>query len=171
MQVVSGPLGSERVHFEAPAASRLSGEMAKFLNWFEEASDIDPVLKAGVAHLWFVTIHPFEDGNGRITRAIADMALARSELTAELFYSMSSQIRAERVRYYELLEATQRGEVDITQWLLWFLNCLGRAFEGAEKTLLSVLSKARFWDKLRDKPLNERQHNMINRLLDGFQGT
>jgi Fic family protein len=170
MQVISGPLGRERVHFEAPAASRLSGEMERFLYWFEKASDIDPVLKAGVAHLWFVTIHPFEDGNGRIARAISDMALARSELTAERFYSMSSQIRSERVRYYELLEATQRGELDITQWLAWFVGCLGRAFEGAEKTLASVVLKARFWDRLRDKPFNERQHKMINRLLDGFEG-
>lgn len=170
MQAISGPLGRERVHFEAPAASRLSGEMERFLYWFEKASDIDPVLKAGVAHLWFVTIHPFEDGNGRIARAIADMALARSELTAERFYSMSSQNRSERVRYYELLEATQRGELDITQWLAWFVGCLGRAFEGAEKTLASVVLKARFWDRLKDKPFNERQHKMINRLLDGFEG-
>jgi Fic family protein len=170
MQAISGPLGRERVHFEAPAASRLSGEMERFLYWFEKASDIDPVLKAGVAHLWFVTIHPFEDGNGRIARAIADMALARSELTAERFYSMSSQIRSERVRYYELLEATQRGELDITQWLAWFVGCLGRAFEGAEKTLASVVLKARFWDRLKDKPFNERQLKMINRLLDGFEG-
>lgn len=170
MQVVSGALGRERIHFEAPVASRIPLEMSCFLSWFEERVDLDPLLKAGVAHLWFITIHPFDDGNGRIARAIADMALARADGIAERFYSMSSQIRTERARYYELLEATQRGGLDITQWLLWFFSCLGRAFEGAEKTLAAVLMRAGVWDRLKDKPLNERQHRMIHRLLEGFEG-
>ena len=169
MQVVSGPVGSERVHYEAPAASRLDAEMTAFLHWFEPAAP-DPVLKAGVAHLWFVTNHPFEDGNGRIARAIANLALARAEGTAQRFYSMSAQIRAERKAYYEALEATQTGNLDITAWLLWFIACLDRAFDGAETILASVMRKARFWEALADQPLNERQRKVLNRLLDGFEG-
>jgi Fic family protein len=170
MQVISGPIGRERVHYEAPKASRLESEMAAFLKWFGEDTAHDPVLKAALAHLRFVTIHPFDDGNGRIARAIADMALARSEQSPQRFYSMSAQIRLERDAYYEVLEATQKGDLDITAWLVWFLDCLDRAIEGAERTLASVLRKARFWESIRDQPLNERQRNMINRLLNGFEG-
>ena len=170
MQVVSGPLGRERVHYEAPNAARVAQEMKAFLTWFEGGNGIDPVLKAALAHLWFVTIHPFDDGNGRIARAIADMQLARSEKSAQRFYSMSAQIRAERNAYYEMLEATQKGGLDITPWLEWFLACLGRAFEGAEGILASVLRKARFWERHAGAGFNERQRDMLNRLLDGFEG-
>ena len=170
MQVVSGPIGRERVHFEAPGASRLKGEMRGFEKWFNGRESIDPVLKAAVAHLWFVTIHPFEDGNGRIARAIADMALARSEGTPRRFYSMSAQIRAERKAYYDILEATQKGDLDITAWLHWFLSCLDRAFTGAEDILASVLRKARFWDQHARDALSDRQRKVLNRLLDGFEG-
>lgn len=169
MQVVSGPAGRERIHYEAPTADRLDAEMGAFLHWFETAAP-DPVLRAGVAHLWFVTNHPFDDGNGRIARAIADLALARAEGTAQRFYSMSAQIRAERKAYYEALEATQTGNLDITAWLLWFIACLDRAFDGAETILASVMRKAHFWEALADQPLNERQRKVLNRLLDGFDG-
>lgn len=170
MQVVSGPIGREHVHYEAPAAPTLDHEMAAFLDWFEAKQNIDPVVKAGIAHLWFVTIHPFDDGNGRIARAIADLALARSEETAQRFYSMSAQIRAERKTYYDLLEATQKADLDVTGWLAWFLDCLDRAFDGAEQILSSVLAKAQFWDRHSEVSLNERQRAMINRLLNGFVG-
>lgn len=170
MQVVSGAVGRERVHFEAPDAQRLPKEMSTFLDWFNGGPPMDAVLKAGVAHLWFVTIHPFADGNGRIARAIADMTLARSEATAQRFYSMSTQIRAERAAYYSILEHTQRGDLDITKWLTWFLDCLDRAFTGAEQLLGEVLQKAAFWNTHRDAALNERQRLMLNKLLDGFEG-
>jgi Fic family protein len=170
MQVVSGPAHKERVHFEAPEAARLDAEMEALLQWFDAREDIDPVLKAGVAHLWFVTIHPFEDGNGRIARAIADMALARSERITQRFYSMSAQIRRERKAYYDILETTQKGGLDVTAWLEWFLACLDRAFEGAETILAAVFVKARFWEVHASTTLNERQRVMINRLLDGFEG-
>jgi Fic family protein len=170
MQVVSGPIGRERVHYEAPTAGRLKSEMRAFLKWFNSDESIDPVLKAAVAHLWFVTIHPFEDGNGRIARAIADMALARSEHSPRRFYSMSAQIRAERKTYYDMLEATQKGDLDITAWLQWFLSCLDRAFDGADVTLASVLHKARFWEANANAKLNDRQRRMLNRLIDGFEG-
>jgi len=170
MQVVSGPLGREHVHFEAPSADRLKREMTIFLKWFETRSDMDPVLKAGLAHLWFVTIHPFEDGNGRIGRAIADMALARAEETSGRFYSMSAQIETERKQYYLHLEQSQRGGVDVTSWLEWFLNCLGRAINGAENELAGVLRKAKVWERINEAPVNERQRIVINRLLDGFEG-
>ena len=170
MQVVSGPIGRERVHYEAPDFDRLEAEMDAFLAWFNAASATDPVLKAAVAHLWFVTIHPFDDGNGRIARAIADMALARSEGSAQRFYSMSAQIRLERQDYYAALEATQKGDLDITVWVEWFLNCLDRAFDGAEATLGAVMRKARFWEALAGQTLSERQNKVINRLLDGFEG-
>jgi Fic family protein len=170
MQVVSGPIGKERVHYEAPPAARLRGEMKKFLDWFEKESSTDLVLKAGIAHLWFVTIHPFEDGNGRIARAIADMVLARSERSPQRFYSMSAQIQQERKAYYEILEATQKGDLDITSWLEWFLACLWRAFDHAETILAAVLNKARFWDRFAGKEFNERQRSMINRLLNGIDG-
>ncbi len=172
MQVVSGPIGRERIHFEAPAAARLESETIGFLDWFnDEPGGIDPVLKAAVAHLWFVTIHPFDDGNGRIARAVSDMALARSEQTAQRFYSMSAQIRQERQTYYNLLEATQRqGNLNITGWLTWFLACLGRALDRSEETLANVLRKARFWERHADTVFNMRQRAMLNRLLDGFEG-
>jgi Fic family protein len=170
MQVVSGPIGKERVHYEAPAADRVRDEMKKFLEWFENDNSTDLVLKAGVAHLWFVTIHPFDDGNGRIARAIADMVLARSEHSPQRFYSMSAQIRQERKSYYEILEATQKGELDITRWLEWFLECLGRAFDRAETILATVLSKARFWESFAAVELNERQREIVNLLLNGFEG-
>jgi Fic family protein len=170
MQVVSGPMGRERVHFEAPSADRLQQEMTAFLHWFRASNGIDPVLKAGVAHFWFVTIHPFEDGNGRIGRAIADMALARAEGTAERFYSMSAQIEAERKEYYLHLERSQRGGVDITSWLEWFLGCLGWAVAGAETEFASVLRKAKVWERINAQPVNDRQRKIINKLLDGFDG-
>ena len=170
MQVVSGAIGKERVHYEAPAADSVRDEMRKFLEWFEKDSSTDLVLKAGVAHLWFVTIHPFDDGNGRIARAIADMVLARSERSPQRFYSMSAQIRQERKAYYEILEATQKGDLDITRWLEWFLECLGRAFERAETILGTVLNKARFWERFTNIEFNERQREIVNRLLNGFEG-
>jgi Fic family protein len=170
MQVVSGPEGRERVHYEAPVAGRLDAEMQAFLDWFNGADDTDPVLKAALAHLWFVTIHPFEDGNGRIARAIADMCLARSEDSTQRFYSMSAQIRLERDAYYDILEVTQKGDLDITPWMEWFVGCLDRAFDGAEKTLAIVFKKADFWKKHSATPLNDRQRDIINRMLDGFDG-
>lgn len=170
MQVVSGPVGRERVHFEAPAAGRLEQEMRRFLDWFNGDLTTEPVLKAAEAHLWFVTIHPFDDGNGRIARAIADMALARSERSSQRFYSMSAQIREERGDYYRILEQTQRETMDITPWMEWFLACLTRAIDGTQTTLSGVIAKAHYWEKLRDVPLNDRQRLVINRLLDGFEG-
>src|SRR6266545_4685126 len=170
MQVVSGPIGKESVHFVAPAAARLEREMAAFLDWFNRPADINEVLKAALSHLWFVTIHPFDDGNGRIARAIADMALARSENSSQRFYSMSAQIRQERNTYYGILEATQKGDLDITPWLEWFLGCLDRAFDGSESIFANVLKKARFWERHATAALNERQRDMLNRLLEGFEG-
>ena len=170
MQVVSGIIGREKVHFEAPEASRLDSEMQSFLAWFHSTGDLDPVLKAGIAHLWFVTIHPFEDGNGRIARAIGDMALALADGTHERFYSLSSQIEAERKRYYDELESAQRGGLDITAWLQWFLACLDRALDGAEESLAAVLFKARVWGKVNQRPTGERQRKVLNRLLNGFVG-
>jgi Fic family protein len=170
MQVVSGPVGKERVHFQAPAAERVDHEMRLFLDDFNAGTDMDPVLKAALAHLWFVTVHPFDDGNGRIARAIADMALARSENSPQRFYSMSAQIRQERDAYYDILEQTQKGTLDITPWMEWFLGCLGRAIDGAQTTLAAVLAKARFWEAMAGVALNERQRLVVNRLLDGFEG-
>src|SRR5579863_6182034 len=170
MQVVSGPIQRERVHFEAPAAARLPEETKQFLKWFNAAAHGDAVMKAALAHLWFVTIHPFDDGNGRIARAIADMALARSEGSPQRFYSMSAQIQKDRAAYYDILQQTQRGPLDITPWMKWFLGCLGRAIDGAQIVLKSVLSKARFWEKFSATPLNDRQRKVVNRLLDGFEG-
>jgi Fic family protein len=170
MQVVSGPMGRERVHFEAPHANQVAAEMKAFLTWFNAKDALDPVVKAGVAHLWFVTIHPFADGMGRIARAIADLSLARSEGSTQRFYSMSTQIRTERTTYYFLLESTQRGDLDITPWLQWFLACLDRAFTGAETILSVVLNKAEFWNAHKDANLNARQKLMLNKLLDGFDG-
>lgn len=170
MQVVSGPVGRERVHYQAPEAKNVAREMKRFLTWFNERDGLDPVLKAALAHLWFVTIHPFDDGNGRIARAISDMALARAEHSAQRFYSMSAQIRRERNAYYDILEATQKGNLDITPWFQWFLDCLDRAFDGAENILAAVLKKARFWEAHTGASFNDRQRYVLNRLLDGFEG-
>lgn len=171
MQVVSGPIGREKIHFQAPSADRLELEMQRFLQWFEKKHDIDPVIKAGIAHLWFVTIHPFEDGNGRIARAISDMALARADETVNRFYSLSSQIEAERKAYYAQLENQQRSTTDITNWLRWFLDCLGRAIANTETSLGYILFKARFWSMLNEQPVNERQRYIINRMLEeDFEG-
>ena len=170
MQVVSGPIGRERVHFEAPAAATIGAEMGVFLDWFNARAETDEVLRAALAHLWFVTIHPFDDGNGRIARAIGDMALARSEGSPQRFYSMSSQIRRERTAYYRVLERTQRGTTDVSDWMDWFLACLGRAIDGAETTLAAVLRKARFWERHAVLAINDRQRLVVNRLLDGLEG-
>ncbi len=170
MQVVSGPSDRQRVHFEAPEAARVPEEMDAFLSWFNAPPREDPVIRAALAHFWFVTIHPFEDGNGRIARAIADLALARADGQAERFYSMSAQIETERNEYYSILEGCQKGEVDITLWLDWFLRCLERSLEQAEETLAAVLHKARVWKRIGSGPINERQRSLINRLLDGFEG-
>ena len=170
MQVVSGPVGHQQVHYEAPPADRVSSEINKFLHWFEQPDDIDPLIISSLAHLWFVTIHPYDDGNGRIARAIADMALARCEKTNQRFYSMSAQIRIEQKDYYDVLEWTQKGDLDVTQWQDWFLNCLLRAIKGAQDTLSDVLTKARFWERFAKEPFNQRQIKILNRLLDGFEG-
>jgi Fic family protein len=171
MRIVSGPFGKVKVHYEAPAASLIERDMSAFLAWANDADDkTDAVLRAALAHFWFVTIHPFDEGNGRIARAIADWALARSEGSSQRFYSMSAQIRRERNDYYEILERTQKGTLDVTPWMEWFLGCLGRAFEGTETTLAAVLRKARFWESHARATLNERQRAILNRLLDGFIG-
>ena len=170
MQVSSDPIGKEKVHYQAPPAKQVNREMQTFITWFNRKDSVDPVLKAAMAHLWFVTIHPFEDGNGRIARALTDMILARSESSPQRFYSMSAQIRVEQKAYYEILETTQKGNLDITEWLEWFLDCLEHAFEGAETILADVLEKARFWERHGAKPFNDRQRKILNRILDGFEG-
>jgi len=170
MQVVSGPMGKQTVHYQAPDSDLLSDEMSAFFNWFNNRNDLDPVLKAAVAHLWFVTIHPFDDGNGRIARAIADMQLARSDDSNQRFYSMSAQIRKERNAYYAMLEETQKNSLDITQWLEWFLECLNRALEATDETLAVVFKKARFWERHGNVAFNDRQKLLLNKLLDGFEG-
>ena len=170
MQVVSGYIGREKVHFEAPDAERLDFEMQRFLEWFNSPPSMDPIIRAGVAHLWFVTIHPFEDGNGRIARAIADCALASADSCSQRFYSMSSQIERERKDYYTILERTQKGDLDITHWLKWFIGCLGRALEASDEMVASVLVKAGVWRHANQYVLNERQRSIINRLLDDFKG-
>lgn len=172
MQVVSGAFGRERVHYEAPPAARMPSEMARFLDWFNGDDGLDPVMKSGIAHLWFVTIHPFEDGNGRIARAIADLALAKAERTGQRFYSMSSQIMRERDAYYDALEKSQRGGTDVTRWLVWFAGCYARAIDRAETMVADVLAKAEFWQKFAHASLSERQKKVLNRFLDGgFEGT
>jgi Fic family protein len=170
MQVVSGPIGRETVHYEAPAAALLPDEMKAFLAWFNAETLLDPVLKAAIAHFWFVTIHPFDDGNGRIARAIADMQLGRADGTAHRFYSMSAQIRKERNEYYAVLEKTQRGDLDITAWLQWFLQCLGRAIDASEEVLSAVIKKAAFWKEHEKTIFNPRQVLLLNKLLDRFEG-
>ena len=172
MQVVSGPIGRHKVHYEAPAADRVESEMGKLLAWFDGNEQEDPLLKAAIAHLWFVTIHPFEDGNGRIGRAIAEMCLARSDGSAQRFYSMSSQILEERKDYYEVLEKTQSGSLDITEWLRWFLGCLDRAIEQSNQITSSALEKELFWKGLKQRKvsLNNRQTKVLNKLFSGFEG-
>ena len=170
MQVVSGPIHRQKVHYEAPPAHLLDAEMEVFLDWFNVDQHDDPVVKAGLAHLWLVTIHPFDDGNGRIARAVGDMALARAEQSAQRYYSLSAQIQRERNDYYDRLEATQKGGLDVTVWLEWFLACLLRAVQGADDTLASVLAKARFWQLWSGTPMNDRQIKLLNKLLDGFDG-
>lgn len=170
MQVVSGPIGKQHVHYQAPPAERVPDDMRQFLEWFNAKSEPEGLLRAGLAHLWFVTVHPFEDGNGRIARAIADLALAQSENSTQRFYSMSSQIRAERSDYYITLERTQKGSLDVTAWLVWFLECLSRAIDGAEAACAHVLRKADFWQRHANTPFTERQKKLLNRYLDGFEG-
>jgi Fic family protein len=170
MQVVSGMLGNEKVHFEAVKAENVKAEMDKFINWINEKSQIDPVLKSAIAHFWFVTIHPFDDGNGRIARAISDMLLARSDESSQRFYSMSNQILKERKKYYSALEKTQYGDSNITFWLNWFLNCLKNSLINTEVVLKSVFRKADFWDKHKNTQLNERQRFIINKMFDNFYG-
>ena len=170
MEVVSGPIGNEKVHYQAPPADRLDREMNTFLKWFEKPSEMDPLLATGLAHFWFVTIHPFDDGNGRIARAIADMSLARAEQSPQRFFSMSAQILSERNNYYDMLGLSQRGTTDITAWQEWFLNCLMRAIEGADASIGTVLQKARFWQRFAEESLNDRQIKILNKLLDGFEG-
>ena len=171
MEGVSGAVRKGRIHYQAPGAGRLPREIERFLNWFNSGPELDPVLAAGIAHFWFVTIHPFEDGNGRIARAIGEMSLARAERTHQRFYSLSSQIEAERTAYYDQLESAQRGDLDITEWLAWFLGCLGRAVQSAESQLVTVLTKARFWQAAQRHPIHERQRRVLDRLLDGgFRG-
>lgn len=170
MQVISGPVGRQKVHFEAPHADRLPSEMASFLGWLNADSEVPPLLKAGLGHLWFVTLHPFDDGNGRIARAVGDLLLARADGTPQRFYSLSAQIQRDWKAYYEILERTQKGDMDVTDWLVWFLESLHRALDQAHQTLDAVLTKARFWQRWAATPLNERQAKVLNRLLDGFDG-
>ena len=168
MQVVSGAIGREKVHYEAPEAGKLGVEMKTFLEWFNKTTTMDPVLKVAIAHLWFVTIHPFDDGNGRIARTIADMQLARADASRQRFYSMSAQIQRERNVYYDILEKTQKGNLDITKWLLWFIECLDRAISLSEENLSGVTQKAKFWESHQGVTLNERQRKMLNMLMDRF---
>ncbi len=170
MQVVSGALGREVVHFQAPDSAMLDHEMDVFLKWINHEDKMDPVLKAAIAHLWFVTLHPFDDGNGRVARAITDMLLARADQNKNRFYSMSAQIRIERNAYYSILENTQKGNLDITDWLLWFLNCFQKAVLNTDHTLNKIVFKSKFWEKVSEFALNERQKTMLNKLLDGFDG-
>lgn len=170
MQVVSGAMGRERVHFQAPEASLLAEEMQQFITWFNGTQPIDPIMKAGIAHLWFITIHPFDDGNGRIARAITDMQLSKADGSSQRFFSMSAQIQLQRNSYYEILEKSQKGTSDITLWLAWFLDCLTKALLNTDVILEKVLAKARFWEKHRDTPLNERQKLLLNKLMDNFEG-
>ena len=170
MQVVSGAMGKEKVHFQAPDAFLLEVEMARFFNWFNTNNDLDLVLKAAIAHIWFVTVHPFDDGNGRITRALTDMLLAQSDRSAQRFYSMSAQIRIERKQYYEMLEKTQKGNLNITEWIHWFLTCLKNALMLTGTILNRILFKADFWNKHAKTIINERQNKLLNKILDGFDG-
>lgn len=170
MQILSGPYGREKIHFEAPNYDRLDLEMDRFLKWYDEKTGVDLVIKSAIAHFWFVTIHPFDDGNGRIARAIADMMLSRSEESGQRFYSMSSHIQKERNAYYDILEKCQKGSLNITPWIEWFLNCLKHAIQISYDTLDSILTKANFWERHAGESFNERQCLLLGRLLDGFTG-
>lgn len=170
MQVVSGPMGKEKVHYQAPSAERVPAEMERFIAWVNNEQEMDAVLKAAIAHLWLVSIHPFDDGNGRITRALTDMLLTRSENSSKRFYSMSAAIRELQKEYYDVLERTQRGDGDITEWLLWFLKCFEKALDSTQETLSSVMRKADFWERHRDVSFNERQRKLLNMQFDGFFG-
>lgn len=170
MQVVSGPIGRQRVHFEAPSAESLDIEMRRLLAWINGAPNEPPLIRAGLGHLWFVTLHPFDDGNGRIARALGDLLLARADGAPQRFYSLSAQTQRERKGYYEILERTQKGSLDVTEWLAWFLATLHRAIDQAQVPLDAVLAKARFWQRFAGVPMNERQIKLLNRLLDGFEG-
>jgi len=170
MQVVSGPMGKEKIHFQAPPPNQVKSEMDLFLNWFNHDTKLDLVLKSAIAHFWFIIIHPFDDGNGRVARAISDLLLARSDDSSQRFYSLSSQILIERKVYYEILQKVQFSSGDLTEWLNWFLNCLFRALESTEETTKKVLHKAEFWDKHKETAISGRQRLMLNKLLDGFDG-
>jgi Fic family protein len=170
MQVVSGAAGREEIHFQAPDADLIEMEMERFLKWFNQETKIDLVVKAAIAHLWFVTIHPFQDGNGRIARALTDMLLAQSDKSTQRFYSMSAQIRVERRDYYGMLEKTQKGNLDISEWINWFLSCLINALNATDKILIRVLFKADFWSRHSNTTINERQRKVLNKILDGFEG-
>jgi len=170
MQVISGPIGRETVHFEAPHSSQISAEMSEFFTWIERKNDIDPVLKSGIAHLWFLTTHPFEDGNGRIARAISDMLLSRADSTAQRFYSMSRQIEKERKDYYIQLERQQKSDTDVTEWLNWFLGCLGRAIDQSDDVLSLVLYKSKIWGFVNQHPINDRERCILKKMLDDFKG-
>lgn len=170
MQVVSGAMGKEKVHYEAPKPERVPDEMERFIAWVNAGTEVDEVVKAAIVHLWFVTVHPFDDGNGRIARALTDMMLARSERTSKRFYSMSAEIKLMRSEYYEVLERTQRGDGDITEWLLWFLRCFDAALESTEENLAAVLARAKYWEHFAKVEINERQRKLINLQFDGFFG-
>ncbi|WP_370264141.1 Fic family protein [Limnobacter sp.] len=170
MQVVSGPMGRQKVHFEAPPADRIPAEIGKFLAWANGPESEPPLLRAGLGHLWFVTLHPFDDGNGRIARAVGDLLLSRAECSPQRFYSLSAEIQRKRKAYYEMLERTQKGTLDVTEWLLWYLETLQGAVDQAQLTLNSVLAKSRFWQHWCAVPLNQRQIKLLNKLLDGFEG-
>lgn len=170
MQVTSGPLGRETIHFEAPIATRVPDEMKRFIEWIDQDLELDPVLKAAIGHLWFVTIHPFDDGNGRIARAITDMLLARADKTPQRFYSMSAQIQAERTKYYDVLESTQKGNLDVTAWLIWFLDCLMRSMDQTDEIISKTIIRAQFWETQKEIVLNARQQKILHLLLDDFFG-
>ena len=170
MQVISGPMGKEKVHYQAPSATVVEKEISRFINWFNNENNMEPVLKSGLTHLWFITIHPFDDGNGRIARAIADMQLSRADRTNLRFYSMSAQIECQKKAYYDILEKTQKGSMDVTNWLQWFFECLIGALKATDDTLAKILTKAKFWEKHATTIINERQKLMINKLLDNFFG-
>lgn len=170
MQVVSGPIGFEKIHYQAPEPERVSAEMKRFLEWLNDENAMDPILKAAFSHLWFVTIHPFDDGNGRIARALTEMMLSRADQTSKRFYSMSNQIQMDKNNYYDVLEHTQKDDGDVTEWLLWFLQCLEKSIKSTDETLASVLAKARFWESHTEIRFNERQRKLINMLFDGFFG-
>jgi Fic family protein len=170
MQVVSGAMGKEKVHYQAPPASDLKKEMKLFINWFNNYTNVDLIIKSALAHIWFLTVHPFEDGNGRIARALSEMLLTRSDGVSQRFYSMSDQIRLKRKEYYNILEKSQKGTLDVTEWLVWFLKCLENALHSSDEILLKILYKHKFWTEYATEVLNSRQILLINKLLDDFAG-